>query len=208
MIQTPLADNRIVTIPNILSFIRLLMIPFIAWVYCTQKYLAAVILVLISGLTDFLDGLIARKFHQVSKTGKILDPLADKLTMAAVVILLALHHPPMRLVCGMLIFKELMMLLGATVLLKKGKRPSESKIWGKVSTATLYCILVIVMASDVAFDISGMPLLPPEWMWTLAGVTCGLMMLALIQYYPIFIAIKNGKYNTETERFESEKAGK
>ena len=79
--------NRIITVPNLLSFFRLCLIPVIIWSYCVKKNpLLAGEILLLSGLTDLADGYIARRFHMISNLGKILDPVADKLTQAAMLI--------------------------------------------------------------------------------------------------------------------------
>ena len=81
----------ILTIPNLLSLLRLLMIPVIVWLYVKEKnYYAATGMVILSGATDIADGIIARKCNMVSDFGKILDPIADKLTQAALIICLSL----------------------------------------------------------------------------------------------------------------------
>lgn len=78
--------DQIFTIPNLLSLVRLLMIPMIIWLYCEKEdYVAAAVMIVLSGLTDIADGIIARKFHLVSDLGKLLDPVADKLTQAALI---------------------------------------------------------------------------------------------------------------------------
>ena len=82
-----LRKDQIFTIPNLLSIIRLILIPIIVWLYCEkQNYNAAVAVIVVSGATDITDGFIARHFNMVSDFGKILDPVADKLTQAAVII--------------------------------------------------------------------------------------------------------------------------
>lgn len=81
--------DQVLTIPNLLSVIRLALIPLIVWLYIgKQEYSAAVAVILISGATDIIDGFIARKFNMVSDLGKILDPVADKLTQATVILCL------------------------------------------------------------------------------------------------------------------------
>ena len=75
-----LTPRQIFTVPNILSFIRLIMIPAIIVLYFNDYYILSVCLIALSGLTDVADGIIARKFKLVSDLGKVLDPLADKLT--------------------------------------------------------------------------------------------------------------------------------
>ena len=82
-------NKNIFTIPNILSMFRLLLLPVIVYMYMNQKdYVLTGILLLISGLTDLLDGYIARTFNMMSDLGKILDPVADKATQAVVLLCL------------------------------------------------------------------------------------------------------------------------
>ena len=82
--NTTMSQKKIITIPNILSFFRLCLIPVIIWLYTVEKNDAAAGAVLIlSGATDVADGFIARHFHMISDLGKVLDPIADKLTQAA-----------------------------------------------------------------------------------------------------------------------------
>ena len=89
--------DQVLTIPNLLSVIRLALIPLIVWLYIgKQEYSAAVAVILISGATDIIDGFIARKFNMVSDLGKILDPVADKLTQATVILCLTVKYRWMR----------------------------------------------------------------------------------------------------------------
>ena len=89
-----------------LSVVRLCLIPFITTTYTRGFETAALVLVVASGITDLLDGFIARQFGQISDLGKILDPLADKVTMAAVVFALLLRHPQIWLIMAVLVVKE------------------------------------------------------------------------------------------------------
>ena len=82
-------NKNIFTIPNILSIFRLLLLPVIVYTYMNQKdYVLTGVLLLVSGITDLLDGYIARTFHMISDLGKILDPVADKATQAVVLLCL------------------------------------------------------------------------------------------------------------------------
>ena len=76
------------TIPNLLSFLRIVMVPIIAVLFLDGKFLWAVFVLALSGLSDFFDGKIARRFNQISALGKILDPIADKLTQITLAVLL------------------------------------------------------------------------------------------------------------------------
>lgn len=88
--------GRVITIPNLLSLLRLCLIPVIVWLYLVRgNQFAAGCLMVLSGLTDVMDGRIARRFHMVSDLGKALDPIADKATQAAVLICLIAKFPLM-----------------------------------------------------------------------------------------------------------------
>lgn len=105
---TPERENRIITIPNILSVCRIIMIPVFIWAYCCRKeYPLAFLILCLSGITDLVDGFIARTFHMVSNLGKALDPLADKLTQGAVLLCLGSRYPQMLFLAGLLVAKEI-----------------------------------------------------------------------------------------------------
>ena len=88
------SKKNILTIPNLISLFRILLIPLIILLYCGKKHYTATIMVItISGASDIIDGKIARKFNMVSDVGKVLDPVADKLTQAALVICLIARYP-------------------------------------------------------------------------------------------------------------------
>ena len=101
------AENRIITIPNLLSAFRLVLIPVFIWTYCVRKeYLTTAGLLFLSGLTDLADGYIARRFHMVSNLGKMLDPVADKLTQAAMLVCLVTRFPMIVFPLALLSVKE------------------------------------------------------------------------------------------------------
>ncbi|MBR6548428.1 MAG: CDP-alcohol phosphatidyltransferase family protein [Clostridia bacterium] len=191
--------KSIFTIPNLLSFFRLCLIPLIVIAYLREYYQEATILLVISGVTDTLDGFIARHFHQISDFGKLIDPVADKLTLAAVVFALLLHHKQLLVTMGVLIVKESLSLIAAYILYHRGVRPSESKSFGKLSTLSLYLVSFIIMITDIA-EVT----LAPWLIWSMVGLTCLCMILAMFQYYPIYIGIIRGNYNIETEQFEGD----
>ena len=85
--------NQNLTVPNALSVLRILIIPFFAWYFMRDQLVAAVALLVLSGLSDCVDGFIARKLNQVTELGKMLDPLADKLTQGVVALCLAVKFP-------------------------------------------------------------------------------------------------------------------
>lgn len=198
--------KKIITAPNIISLVRLLLVPAIAAAYLNHHFGWAIALLAISGLSDMLDGQIARHFGAISDLGKFLDPLADKLTTATVVFCLMLRHPVVSIVMAALLIKELCLAIGAAVLYRSGTRPSESKLWGKLSTAFLYALMLLLVADDFASSFH-YAFLPEMVFWVLCALVCVSLFLALGQYAMIFRAIRSGQYNIETETFENKQMG-
>ena len=135
-------------IPNILTLSRFVLIPFIIVSLVCNKYLIAFILLTISGLTDVLDGFIARKFNFITDFGKLIDPLADKATQLSILITLSLKttssgEPIIPIWILFIIFiKEFMMIAGASFLYGKDLVVS-SKWYGKLATVLFYAAMVI-----------------------------------------------------------------
>ena len=136
--------NKIITIPNILSTVRLAMIPFMLWAYCVLESPAiTAILVVLSGLTDVVDGFIARRFNMISDLGKALDPVADKLTQIAILFCLVTRFPLILLPLILIIVKEISSGVLRAIILHKAKEV-EGAVWhGKVNTVILYTVMFI-----------------------------------------------------------------
>lgn len=138
------------SIPNILCYIRLLLIPVFVAQYIKAEepgeYMRAAAIVLASGLTDFLDGFIARTFDMVTELGKLLDPMADKLTQAALIFVLIVKIEYMYLLLILFVVMQLFMLIAGIAMLKKGKRLNGSKWFGKVSTTVFYAVMLVLVA--------------------------------------------------------------
>ena len=112
--------GKIFTIPNLLSFLRLVMIPWFVWEYLDQENSTGTALILLlSGFTDTIDGMIARRFNMVSNLGKALDPVADKLTQIAMIACLVIRFPHMWVVLGVLVVKELFVLITSLLSIHK-----------------------------------------------------------------------------------------
>ncbi|NLO10786.1 MAG: CDP-alcohol phosphatidyltransferase family protein [Clostridiales bacterium] len=138
------------SIPNILCYIRFLLIPMFVIQYIKAEepgeYMRAAAIVLASGLTDFLDGFIARTFDMVTEFGKLLDPMADKLTQAALIFVLVVKTKYMYLLLILFVVMQLFMLVAGLAMLKKGKRLDGSKWFGKVSTMVFYAVMLVLVA--------------------------------------------------------------
>ena len=136
------------TVPNLICYLRILLIPVFCWLYVTAdtkaEYMAAVLVVLFSSFTDLFDGMIARKFHQVTELGKILDPVADKLTHGAMAICLLTRYPLMWLLLGIMAVKEGYMAIMGLKYLQKGKMMDGAMWYGKICTACLFAGMVLL----------------------------------------------------------------
>ncbi len=140
----------IFSIPNILSFIRILLIPLFAWLYLTagtsgEYYLAAAVVVA-SGITDFLDGQIARRCNMITEFGKFLDPLADKLTQGTLFLCIAINYPLMWILLAIWLLKDGFMAIMGLVLLKTKQTKLDGARWyGKVCTAIIYVAVLALL---------------------------------------------------------------
>lgn len=141
--------KEIMTIPNMLSLFRLILIPVYVVIYQkarneTDYYIAAGILA-VSCLTDLIDGKIARHFNMISTVGKILDPLADKATQFALILCLALKHPVLWYLVTLFVIKEGFQLIAGGINLKKGKMLKGALISGKICTTVLFISLIVMV---------------------------------------------------------------
>ena len=137
-------QNKILTIPNLLSLFRLLLIPLIIWMYTFKKeYFAAGTLLILSGLTDLADGFIARHFNAVSNVGKILDPIADKLTQAAMLFCLVTRFPLMAAPLGVLVLKEIFIGTTGLLMIRKTGEVIGADFHGNVATTLLYIMMIL-----------------------------------------------------------------
>ena len=128
-------------LPNILTIARFFLIPIILFYIFTNNFLLAIIFLTISGLTDVLDGFIARKYNLITNFGKLVDPLADKLTQVAVLAALAIKQIVPTWILAIVILKEFCMIAGASFLY--GKELVVSSRWyGKLATVLFYFAIV------------------------------------------------------------------
>lgn len=175
--------DKILTIPNLLSLLRLLMIPLMIWLYIGRENYAATTLVLLaSALTDVLDGFIARRYKMVSEFGKAFDPIADKLTQIAMMFCLIVRFPLMLLPWIVLVVKELFTGLCSVLAIHKTGHV-EGAVWhGKVTTALLYATMALhLLWYSIPSTVSVL----------LIGVCTGMMLISAVGY-----AIRNFKMLT------------
>ena len=191
------------TIPNLLSVIRILLIPVFAVLFYKQEYGWAILTLVLSGLSDFFDGKIARKFNQISALGKMLDPVADKLTQVTLAVLLFVSFNKAQdatlkafsWVFLVFIVKEIVMVLGGAVMLACGIRPGAAEIYGKVATFAFYAIMILVIAFGPEVGVfRAVFTLPNILMMILVVISAILTLVAFASYIP-------GTFRQFKERF-------
>ncbi len=143
-VETDKYKNKIITIPNILSFIRILLIPVIVWLYLAEEnYIAAGIVLLVSGLTDIVDGFIARTFNMISDIGKVLDPFADKATQGVTLLCLIARFPLMWIPIIFLLIKESFMALSGFLVVRRCEIVLGANWHGKAATTLLTATMAL-----------------------------------------------------------------
>lgn len=188
------------SIPNILSYIRILLVPVFAVLYLkateAPDYLIAALVLLLSGFTDLLDGFIARRYNMITTLGKLLDPAADKLTQATVAVCLAIKIKGMLLLLLVFIVKELIMAGASIFLISKGGQIRGSQWFGKLATAVFYSVMVLIIA---------LPGIGETTRLVMIAISASVMVFALISYIPTFFLIlrtADGKKD-ETDKTKS-----
>ena len=135
-------NRKILTIPNLLSLLRMIMIPQLMWLYLRkQDYVRTVILLALSGATDVLDGIIARKFDMISDFGKAFDPVADKLTQMAMLYCVGTTFPEILFLLILLVVKEVLSGIMSLISIKKTGQVQGAQWHGKAVTVLLYTLI-------------------------------------------------------------------
>ena len=169
------------SIPNLLSYLRLLLIPVFIVFYLGAEndasYLAAGVVLIISAISDKLDGTIARKYNMVTKIGKVVDPIADKLTQVAVAFCLALNYPLMWLLIAVLAVKEIYMGVMGIRNLRRGQEVYGAMWFGKLCTVILFISMIgLVFLPSTASQVKNI----------IINVNIGAMCFSLIMYMITF----------------------
>lgn len=167
-------QKKILTIPNVLSFFRICLIPIIVWLYCVKEdYIWTTIVLVVSGLTDVVDGFIARHFDMISDFGKAFDPIADKLTQAVMLYCLVTRFPLMMLPLVVLVVKEVFAGITGLLRIKKTNKVPMAVWHGKVTTLSLYAMMLIHL---VWYNISNTA------SYILIGACTAIMLLSAVLY--------------------------
>ncbi len=193
----------IFTVPNILCYFRIALIaPMLYFFfkartmdYAEEYTISAAACLVLSGLSDFFDGLFARKLNQVTELGKMLDPVADKLTLFAVGVCVVYIEPAVIPVITLLILKDFLMLIGASYMLKKHVKPCASRWYGKVGTFLFYISVGLIVLFDLILGMEDQFRIFAIILLTLTAV---MMVYSLIRYFFFFLDIMK-KEKTEKE---------
>lgn len=171
----------ILTIPNLLSLFRLLLIPVYIMIYLNadsnSDYFIAASILAVSCLTDLVDGKIARHFNMISNIGKILDPLADKATQFALILCLTVKHPILLILVGLFVVKESFQLIQGFMILRKGQILSGALLSGKISTTVLFISLILMVM---------FPEMNNAMIYILTGIDCIFLLISFVGYARIY----------------------
>lgn len=180
--------KEIFSAPNLLSIFRILLIPFIAYTYLTATeytdYLISGVLILISALSDTADGFLARRYNLVTDLGKMLDPVADKLTQIVLAVCVAVKIPGTAILLVIFILMEAIMILGGLFLLKRGVRIPGAMWFGKLATLVFYAVMIVMVfwPSPSSLFVS-----------ICVAVVLFFMLFSFIMYIPVFIKLLSGE---------------
>lgn len=174
-------SGKILTVPNLLSFLRLGLVPLFTYLYIFRaEYSKVLFLLVLSAITDVLDGFIARRFDMVSDLGKALDPLADKLTQAAILFCLVERFPLMLLPLSLLVVKESCCAILSLAAIERTDTVDSADWHGKLNTALLYALSALHLA---------FPGISPAFSNAFILVCTGVMSLSFALYIRRFLRI-------------------
>ena len=167
-------------IPNAISLMRICLVPVFTALYANGRVLQAMAVLLLSGASDVLDGAIARRCNMVTDLGKILDPVADKLIQAAMMLCAAARVPSVWLLLGLHVLREGTLALVGLHVLRLTGRVYSAKWYGKACTAVLYAVMISLLA---------FPELPVQAANAAVLVCAALIGLCLCLYFLNFMRI-------------------
>ena len=185
--------DRILTVPNVLSLVRLCLIPVFAWLLLGRHNRAGAA-VLLSGLgaTDWVDGYVARRFNQVSNLGKVLDPAADRLLLGVAVVCILIDGSVPAVVAWPVIVRELLVAATVLVLAAMGARRIDVTFAGKTGTFLLMTAFpLFLFGNDKAFGLHSLARLAG---WGCAAVGLAFSYYAAARYVPVArVALREGR---------------
>ena len=171
-------------IPNTLTVIRIIMVPVFGYFVYEKQYIIAVVIFTLAGLTDVLDGLIARRRNMVTSWGKLADPAADKLMQITALIILNIQGKIPLILVITAILKDLIISIGSYLLYRQNKMIAQANWYGKLTTVILYFSIVLVLFNGPFSEI-------------FIIISLFSVLFSFVMYAVKFIKIKAGKNNVE-----------
>jgi len=178
-------------IPNILSGFRISLIPFFIYQVLMGNMLTAGIILIISAITDIVDGYLARRFKWVTDLGKILDPAADKLTQVSICVLFVVQFTQFWVFFVVLILRDLVMLVAAGYFVKHKMPLTGARWFGKISTVVFFISMIFIAL---------FPGLPLAYVYILLALTTFSAVIALIMYVPEFVRFKRKRLHSDNPK--------
>ena len=132
-------------IPNVLCYIRILLVPVFVYLFVKQLYWQSALTVMLASATDIVDGWIARHFNMITDWGKFIDPLADKLMQMAMLIMSVMKHPLVAILIALFVVKEIIMLIVGVYIYRKGDNLNGAMWCGKLCTVVLDLSLLTII---------------------------------------------------------------
>jgi cardiolipin synthase len=146
--------HRVLTAPNVISFARLLLVPVFLWLYLIGRVLPATIILVVVGTSDFVDGFVARATGQVSVLGKLLDPLADRIVIVAVLVAYGIKGTVPWWLSSVIVARDVIIVVAFAVFEKRGLPRLPVNRTGKRATAALFTGMGTISVS-VVMKVSG-----------------------------------------------------
>ena len=173
--------KEVFTIPNLLSLFRLVLIPVYVYIYLNatreEHYWIAGGILAVSCLTDLVAGKIALHFNMISNLGKVLDPLADKMTQLAQILCLSIQRKSLRLMLALFLVKEFFQLFAMIFSLNRGQALDGALTIGKICTTVLFvCLTILVLIPDLSDTVV-------NWMTGICSVFLGISFVEYVRAY-------------------------
>lgn len=169
------------SIPNLLGYFRLILVPVYLYIYrnaeTTHDYYTAAFVMFLSFFSDFIDGKIARRFNMITEFGKILDPVADKITQLVLALSFAFRYPAVRILLAVFVIKELTMAIVGLYMMKHHYRMNGAHMHGKICTALLDFTMLILLLS---------PTVSPELVSVLTTICIISMLISFTLYLKMY----------------------
>ncbi|MGX8699381.1 MAG: CDP-alcohol phosphatidyltransferase family protein [bacterium] len=165
------------TVPNFLSYFRILLIPVFVALYFLKHYQAAAVVIVLSLITDILDGQIARRFHMISRWGKALDPLADKLTQVAMFICISSRYRLALLLAAVVLAKEITIFFMGLRVFRRNGSVEGARWFGKLATGVIVIsafLLVLLPGLEAGYAVA--------LLWLSIGAAAFSYLMYLIRY--------------------------